>query len=83
MRKITVLLADDHTLMRQGVRALLQGQSDIEIVGEAGTGRQAAEQARALKPDVVVMDVAMPQLNGLEATRRILTPETLGASHLR
>jgi len=58
--------------MRQGVRALLQGQSDIEIVGEAGTGRQAAEQARALKPDVVVMDVAMPQLNGLEATRRIL-----------
>jgi DNA-binding NarL/FixJ family response regulator len=72
MRKITVLLADDHTLMRQGVRALLQDQSDIEIVGEAGTGREAVEQAMALKPDVVVMDVAMPLLNGLEATRRIL-----------
>lgn len=59
-------------MMRQGVRALLQDQSDIEIVGEAATGRQAVEQARALKPDVVVMDVAMPLLNGLEATRRIL-----------
>ena len=72
MSKITVLLADDHTLMRQGVRSLLQAQSDIEIVGEAGTGRQAVEQAKALRPDVVVMDIAMPLLNGLEATRRIL-----------
>ena len=72
MRKITVLLADDHTLMRQGVRALLQGQSDIEVIGEAETGRQAVERTRTLKPDVIVMDVAMPLLNGLEATRRIL-----------
>jgi len=72
MQKITVLLADDHTLMRQGVRALLQAQSDIVIVGEAGTGRQAVERTKLLKPDVVVMDIAMPLLNGLEATRRIL-----------
>ena len=72
MRKITVLLVDDHTLMRQGVRALLQAQSDIAIVGEAGTGRQAVERTKVLKPDVVVMDIAMPLLNGLEATRRIL-----------
>ncbi len=72
MRKITVLLVDDHTLMRQGVRALLQAQSDIEIVGEAGTGRQAVERTKVLNPDVVVMDIAMPLLNGLEATRRIL-----------
>jgi DNA-binding NarL/FixJ family response regulator len=72
MQKITVLLVDDHTLMRQGVRALLQAQADIEIVGEAGTGRQAVERTKLLKPEVVVMDIAMPLLNGLEATRRIL-----------
>src|SRR5919201_4148820 len=71
MPKITVLLADDHTVVRQGLRALLQAEPDIEIVGEAETGRQAVRLAKTLKPDVVVMDIAMPQLNGLEATRQI------------
>src|ERR1043166_1957658 len=72
MKKITVLLVDDHTLMRHGLRALLQAESDIEIVAEAETGRQAVARAKALKPDVVVMDIAMPLLNGVEATRQIV-----------
>jgi len=72
MQKITVLLADDHTLVRQGFRALLEAEPDIAIVGEAGTGRQAVQLARKLRPDVVLMDIAMPLLNGLEATRQIL-----------
>src|SRR5213592_2621781 len=72
MPAITVLLADDHMVVRQGLRALLQTERDIEIVGEAETGRQAVRLAKALKPDVVVMDIAMPQLTGLEATRQIL-----------
>jgi DNA-binding NarL/FixJ family response regulator len=72
MTKITVLLADDHTVVRQGLRALLQTEQDIEIVGEADTGRQAVKLAKSLKPDVVVMDIAMPLLNGLEATRQII-----------
>jgi len=72
MQKIRVLLADDHTVVRQGLRALLTVESDIEIVGEADTGRAAVSLAKKLLPDVVVMDVAMPLLNGLEATRQIL-----------
>src|SRR5882724_11094314 len=72
MQKITVLLADDHTLVRQGFRALLEAEPDIAIVGEAGTGRQAVQLARKLRPDVVLMDIAMPLLNGLEATRQII-----------
>lgn len=72
MQRITVLLADDHTVVRQGLRALLTVEADIEIVAEADTGRQAVLLARKLMPDVVVMDVAMPLLNGLEATRQIL-----------
>jgi len=72
MPAITVLLADDHMVVRQGLRALLQTERDIEIVGEAETGRQAVRLAKALKPDVVVMDIAMPQLTGLEATRQII-----------
>src|SRR5437879_5904937 len=72
MTKIKVLLADDHTVVRQGLRALLQAEPDIETIAEAGTGRQAVELTRTLKPDVVVMDIAMPMLNGLEATRQIL-----------
>src|SRR5213592_1716160 len=72
MPAITVLLADDHMVVRQGLRALLQTERDIEIVGEAETGRQAVRLAKTLKPDVVVMDIALPQLTGLEATRQIL-----------
>src|SRR5260221_11302074 len=70
-RKIRILLADDHAVDRQGFRLILSGQSDMEIIGEAGDGRQAVEQAEKLKPDVVVMDVAMPNLNGIEAYRRM------------
>jgi DNA-binding NarL/FixJ family response regulator len=72
MKRITVLLAEDHMVVRQGLRALLQVERDIEVVGEAETGRQAVVLARKLRPAVVVMDIAMPLLNGLEATRQIL-----------
>jgi len=72
MERITVLLAEDHTIVREGLRALLNAQGDIEVVGEAQTGRQAVQLTKRLRPDVVVMDIAMPLLNGLEATRRIL-----------
>src|SRR5229473_2339021 len=71
MQKITVLLADDHTIVRQGFRLLLEAEADIAVVGEAETGRQAVQLVRKLHPDVVVMDIAMPLLNGLEATRQI------------
>ncbi len=70
-KKIRILLADDHAVVRQGFRMILAAQPDMEIVGEAGTGREAVELAEELKPDVVVMDVSMPELNGIEATRRI------------
>ena len=70
-KKIRILLADDHTMVRQGFRMILAAQADMEIVGEAGNGREAVELADQLKPDVVVMDVSMPELNGIEATRRI------------
>jgi DNA-binding NarL/FixJ family response regulator len=70
--KITVLLADDHAIVREGLRALLEHEPDIEIVGEAETGRQAVQRTQRLLPAVVVMDIAMPLLNGLEATRQIL-----------
>jgi DNA-binding NarL/FixJ family response regulator len=66
--KIRVLLADDHAILRQGVRALLALADDIEVVGEAADGSQAVELARSLTPDVVLMDIAMPGLGGLEAT---------------
>jgi len=72
MQKITVLLADDHIVVRQGLRALLMVEEDIEIVGEADNGRQAVQLVKKLLPDVVVMDIAMPVLNGLEATRQII-----------
>lgn len=71
MKRITVLLAEDHMMVREGLRALLEAEGDIEIVGEAETGRRAVELAQRLRPDVVVMDLAMPLLNGLEATRQI------------
>src|SRR6267143_3246111 len=72
MTKIKVLLADDHTVVRQGLRVLLEAEQDITIVGEAETGRQALRLALKLLPDVVVMDVAMPLLNGIEAARQII-----------
>src|SRR5215472_15244070 len=71
-QKINVLLADDHTVVRQAFRILLEAEADLAVVGEAETGRQAVELAKKLTPEVVVMDIAMPVLNGLEATRQIL-----------
>jgi DNA-binding NarL/FixJ family response regulator len=72
MEKIKVLIADDHTVVRQGLRVLLEAQQDISVIAEAETGRQALRLTLKLAPDVVVMDVAMPLLNGLEATRQII-----------
>src|SRR5436309_14310805 len=71
MKPITVLLAEDHQIVREGIRSLLKHEPDIEVVGEAETGRQAVQLTRKLRPAVVVMDIAMPLLNGLEATRQI------------
>src|SRR5581483_11852370 len=65
------LLADDHMVVRQGLRALLTTEKDIEVIGEAETGRQAVDMTKQLHPDVVLMDIVMPSLNGLEATRQI------------
>ena len=78
MKRITVLLAEDHPIVRVGFRALLEHERDIEVVGEAATGREAVRLTRKLRPAVVVMDIAMPLLNGLEATRQIRKgfPET-------
>ena len=70
-QKIRILLADDHAVVRQGFKLILGAQPDMEIVGEAGNGREAVELAEKLHPDVAVMDVAMPELNGIEATRRM------------
>jgi len=70
-KQITVLIADDHMIMREGLRKLLEAEDDIEVVGEAATGRKAVELTQKIHPDVVVMDIAMPQMNGLEATRQI------------
>src|SRR5271157_1107674 len=71
MKRIRILLADDHGVVRQGFKMILSAEADMEIVGEAGNGREAVELAERLKPDIVVMDVAMPELNGIEATRRL------------
>src|SRR5579872_6792088 len=71
MNRITVLLAEDHEIVREGFRCLLRHECDIEVIGEASTGRQAVQLTRKLRPAVVVMDIAMPLLNGLEATRQI------------
>lgn len=72
---IRVLLADDHAVLRAGLRLLLEAESDMEVVGEAGTGDEAIEQTRRLRPDVVIMDLAMPGLGGLDAIRRITALE--------
>lgn len=71
MNRIRVLLADDHTILRDGIRALLEDQADMEVVGEAEDGLATVKMVAKLKPDIVVMDIAMPLLNGLEATRQI------------
>jgi DNA-binding NarL/FixJ family response regulator len=72
LKKITVLLADDHAVMRQGLCMLLETGGHSEVVGQARNGREAVEMAQTLRPDVILMDIAMPVLNGLEATRQIL-----------
>ena len=68
---LRVILADDHALVRAGIKALLEAMPDIEVTAEASHGREAVEAADRLRPDIVIMDVAMPELNGLEATARI------------
>ncbi len=67
-----ILLADDHSVVRNGFRLILEAQWDMEVIGEANNGREAVELAEALQPDVAVMDVTMPELNGIEATRRLM-----------
>jgi two-component system response regulator NreC len=71
MNKIRVLLVEDHTIVRKGLRSLLDGEAGIEVIGEAEDGREAVEKVGQLLPDVVLMDITMPSLNGLEATRQI------------
>ncbi len=71
MKRIRVLLAEDHETVRQGLRLMLEAQSDMEVVGEAADGGIAVQQAQALRPDVVVMDISMPAMNGLRATRAL------------
>ncbi len=77
-KKIRILLADDHAVVRHGFRMILDAQEDLEVVGEVSNGREAVAAAAELQPDVVVMDVTMPELNGIEATRRIaeVSPRT-------
>ncbi|MEO6196633.1 MAG: response regulator transcription factor [Dehalococcoidia bacterium] len=72
MERIRVLLADDHTLFRKGIRNMLEEMPDVEVVGEAATGREAVEKACALVPDVILMDIKMPETTGIEATRQVL-----------
>lgn len=68
---VRILIADDHAIVRQGLKMILESLSDMVVVGEAGDGREALAQAEAQKPDVIIMDIAMPELNGIEATRMI------------
>jgi DNA-binding NarL/FixJ family response regulator len=75
---VSVMLADDHAVVRDGLRALLEGGNDLQVVAVAGNGREAVAEALRLRPDIVIMDIAMPELDGVEATRRIVekSPET-------
>lgn len=72
MAKLRILIGDDHTLFRQGLRKILEERPDWQVVAEAGDGREAAQQALAMRPDVALLDISMPLLNGIEATRQIL-----------
>ncbi len=71
MSKLRILIVEDHGIVREGIRSLLEGQPDIEVVGEAAEGEEAVEKAVQLQPELVLMDIAMPGMNGIEATRRI------------
>ena len=71
MKKIKILIADDHAVVREGTRKILEQEQDLEVVGEAGDGEEAVRQATSLKPDVAIIDVAMPKLDGIEATKQI------------
>src|SRR5580692_10911746 len=73
VKQIRILLADDHTVMRRGLRLLLESRPEFGVVAEASDGRQAVEQAEATEPDVAVLDIAMPNLNGIEAAQRIIS----------
>lgn len=77
-QELRVLIAEDHALVREGIRLILEAEPGIRVVGEASNGREALEMARALKPDIVLMDIGMPEMNGLEATRQLRRelPET-------
>src|SRR5437660_2424915 len=69
---VTVMLADDHAVVRDGLRALLEEGNDLQVIAVAGNGREAVAEAQRLRPDIVIMDIAMPELDGVEATRRIV-----------
>lgn len=71
MERIKILLAEDHIVVREGIRELIQAQDDMEVVGEAGDGEEAVQLVTQVEPDIVLMDIAMPKVNGIEATRRI------------
>ena len=72
MKTIKILLVEDHEIVREGFRNLLESEADFHVAGEAGNGRKAVEMVKKLRPDVVVMDIAMPLLNGIEATKQIV-----------